>query len=112
MAKDIDQETFDQYRTAELKHGRVAMLAIIGYVWPEFGRAHYDLIPGELSTDDVPNGIAALSAVPALGWAQMFFLIGAVDYYGFFFYPDANPDLDPEELERRKLSELQYVFHL
>lgn len=30
-----DQETFDQYRASELKHGRVAQLAVIGYIVPE-----------------------------------------------------------------------------
>ncbi|KAL7560499.1 hypothetical protein ACA910_020612 [Epithemia clementina (nom. ined.)] len=108
LSKGIDQATFDRYRASELKHGRVCMLGIIGYVWPEFGRAHYDFIPGEISTDTIPNGIKAIEAIPALGWAQMFFLIGAVDYYGFLFYPDANPTLEPEELERRQLSELQH----
>ena len=28
LSDGIDQETFDQYRTAELKHGRVAQLAV------------------------------------------------------------------------------------
>jgi len=108
LSSDIDQETFDRYRECELKHGRVAQLGVLGYVFPEFTRAHYDFIPGQISTDNIPNGIQAIEAIPALGWAQMFFLIGAVDYYGFFFYPEANPTLDDEELERRKLSELQH----
>jgi hypothetical protein len=30
LAASIDQETFEQYRTCELKHGRVAQLAVIG----------------------------------------------------------------------------------
>ena len=30
LAANIDQETFDQYREAEIKHGRVAQLAVIG----------------------------------------------------------------------------------
>ena len=108
LSDGIDQATFDQYRASELKHGRVAMLAVVGYVWPEFGRAHYDLIPGSVNTDDIPNGIAAIEAVPALGWLQMFFAIGAVDYYGYLFYPEANPKLDAAELEKRQLNELQH----
>ena len=40
--------------------------------------------PGEIAPGitfaSIPNGIAAIEAVPALGWFQMFFLIGAVDY--------------------------------
>jgi len=48
-----DQETFDKYRTAELKHGRVAMLAMTGiltaFVWK---------FPG---WESVPNGFAAFT---------------------------------------------------
>jgi hypothetical protein len=29
----------------------------------------------------VPHGVAAINAIPSLGWLQMFFLIGAVDYW-------------------------------
>ena len=35
LLQGIDQETFDRYRTAELKHGRVAQLAVVGYLVPE-----------------------------------------------------------------------------
>jgi Chlorophyll A-B binding protein len=73
------QEKFDQYRAAEVKHGRVAMLAVVGYVVPEFYRWGGDIAPG-LAFKDIPNGIAAIEAVPFLGWAQIFFLVGAVDY--------------------------------
>jgi hypothetical protein len=72
-------ENFEQYRTAELKHGRVAQLAVIGYIVPEVFRFPGEIAPG-LKFEDVPNGVAALNAIPALGWAQMFFLIGSVDY--------------------------------
>jgi hypothetical protein len=96
LAANIDQDTFDQYRTAELKHGRVAQLAVIGYIVPEVFRFPGEIAPG-LKFADVPNGIAAINAIPALGWAQMFFLIGAVDYYGYLGDFDAGkPQLDEE----------------
>jgi hypothetical protein len=38
LTNGVDQATFDQYRTAELKHGRVAQLAVIGYIVPEVCR--------------------------------------------------------------------------
>jgi len=47
-------------------------LAVLGYVVPE-------IAPG-VAFADVPNGIAAIEAIPALGWFQMIFLIGYVDY--------------------------------
>lgn len=79
LSKDIDEETFAQYRSAELKHGRVAQLAVLGYIVPEVFKFPGEIAPG-VSFASIPNGIAAIEAVPALGWMQMFFLIGAVDY--------------------------------
>ena len=61
--------------------GRVAQLAVIGYIVPEIFRWGFDIAPG-VACADVPNGVAAIDAIPALGWAQMIFLIGAVDYWG------------------------------
>jgi len=108
LSENIDQETFDQYRTAELKHGRVAMLGVLGYIFPEFTRAHYDFIPGEISTDTIPNGIKAIDAIPALGWAQIIFFIGAVDYYGFLGDFDAGKKpAGKDDIEELKLNELQ-----
>merc|ERR1719343_1143161 len=63
---------FKRRREVELKHGRVCMFATIGYIVPEFTR-----LPGFLSPSygvqfsDVPNGMAAISKVPALGWCQI-----------------------------------------
>jgi hypothetical protein len=42
------------------------------------------LDPRHCPSPDIPNGVAAIAdAISALGWAQMFFFIGAVDYEGF-----------------------------
>jgi Chlorophyll A-B binding protein len=98
---------FDQYRAVELKHGRVAMLAVLGYVIPEVYRWPGDIAPG-LKFADVPNGIAAIDAIPTLGWAQIFFLVGAVDYYGVLGnFEVGKPDLEGSTLIRRQTMELQ-----
>ena len=102
LADNIDAETFAQYRTAELKHGRVAQLAVIGYIVPEFFRWPGEIAPG-LAFADIPNGVAAIDAIPALGWAQMFFAIGAVDYYGFL----GDFDVGKKEDTGYELNELQ-----
>jgi hypothetical protein len=108
LSDGIDQETFDAYRTSELKHGRVAMLAVVGYVVAESFRFPGEIAPG-LKFADVPNGVAALQAIPALGWAQMFFLIGAVDYYGFLGdFEIGKPFFDDETYRKRQLSELTH----
>jgi hypothetical protein len=60
-----DQENFDRMRWVELKHGRVAMLAVVGYLV-----TYADVrFPG---AGDIPSGFAALDAVPGMVWAQMF----------------------------------------
>ena len=57
----------------------MCQLAVLGYVFPEFIRFPGDIAPG-LPFASVPNGLAAVEAIPALGWFQMIFLIGFVDY--------------------------------
>ena len=78
------EEKFEKFRAAELKHGRVAMLAVVGYVVPEFYRWGGEINFG-LKFADIPNGIAAVSAVPALGWLQIITLIGAVESVSTLF---------------------------
>jgi Chlorophyll A-B binding protein len=114
LSKSINQATFDKYRAAELKHGRVAQLAVLGYVTQECTR-----FPGELAYGvkfaDIPNGLDAIAAVPPLGWAQIFVAVGAVEINdkskgGVFALGDfevGKPILDPEMLAKRQLQELQ-----
>ena len=54
-------------------------MAVLGYVVPEIVRFPGDIAPG-ISFESIPNGLAAVEAVPTLGWFQMIFLIGYVDY--------------------------------
>jgi hypothetical protein len=108
LSSNIDQETFDRYRVSELKHGRVAQLAVVGYVVQEIFRWPGEIAPG-LAYADIPNGVAAINAIPFLGWAQIFFLIGAVDYYGVLGdFPSGKPALAADVLEKRQLQELQH----
>ena len=107
LTNGLDQATFDQYRTAELKHGRVCMLAVIGYIVPEVYRFPGEIAPG-LKFADVPNGVAAVDAIPFLGWAQIFFLIGAVDYYGVLGDFDAGKKpVGKKDIGELQLNELQ-----
>eukprot|EP00913_Durusdinium_trenchii_P010076 g9455.t1 len=75
-----NQSDYKRRREVELKHGRVAMFATIGYILPEYWR-----FPGYLSKfldikfADVPNGLAAFSKVPALGWLQIVGFAGIVE---------------------------------
>ena len=108
LSTSIDAETFAQYRTAELKHGRVAQLAVLGYIVPEVFKFPGEIAPG-ITFASIPNGIAAIEAVPALGWLQMVFLIGAVDYYGYLVLGDTEgKGKSEEELAKAKDQELNH----
>merc|ERR1712190_572920 len=73
LSRDGNSEVFRRRRVTEIKHGRVSMLATMGYITPELvGKFPGYLSPGNnLKFADVPNGLAALSKVPANGWLQI-----------------------------------------
>jgi len=64
LLEDADQEEFDRLRWVELKHGRVSMLAVVGYLVTYAGVR----FPG---AGDIPSGFAALDALPGMVWAQL-----------------------------------------
>lgn len=71
-------------RTAELKHGRLCMLATVGFVAPELvqhpvGYQGFQF-PAEFSE---MNAFAALSTVPRLGLAQIVILISLIEVASF-----------------------------
>jgi len=79
LAADGDAETFARRRATELKHGRVAMAAVLGYIVQEVARLPGNLdLEGTISFADVPNGVAAIGAIPTLGWLQ---IIGSIGYW-------------------------------
>merc|ERR1712039_723054 len=73
--KDGSVDNFKRRRATEIKHGRVSMLACMGYMTPEItGKLPGYLSPSmKLQFADIPNGLGALSKVPGVGWAQIFF---------------------------------------
>mmetsp|Transcript_16293 Transcript_16293/g.43684 ORF Transcript_16293/g.43684 Transcript_16293/m.43684 type:complete len:211 (-) Transcript_16293:109-741(-) len=96
-------------REAELKHGRICMLAALGWVVPEF----YHL-PGEVFS--TTNPLAAMWAVPKLGWIQIFMFIAACEaqsvdklFYKKDFKEPGNYGFDPLSLKnaRRAKSEVK-----
>lgn len=108
LSTKASPEQFARWRTVELKHGRISMLAVLGYVVPEFFRW-----PGAIDLHgtmfaDIPNGIDAIFALPPVGLAQLFAIIGLVDNDGLWSYDIGKPDLAPEVLEKRLTQELQH----
>jgi len=58
------EDDFNRQRWVELKHGRIAMLAVVGYLTTYAGIR----FPG---AETIPGGFAALSEIPGMVWAQM-----------------------------------------
>jgi hypothetical protein len=86
LSKDGNTEAFNRRRVTEIKHGRVSMLACLGYIVPEYFRWPGYCSPSEsLTFSDVPNGLAALSKIPGAGWTQIL-LFGGILETGFFKY--------------------------
>ena len=77
MTKSMDQEDFDRLRYVELKHGRIAMLAVAGYLTTEAGvRLPGDIDYAGTSFASLPSGFSAFSEMPGFGALQILFFIG------------------------------------
>ena len=83
-------ETGTYLRAAELKHGRSAMLATVGFALQKFGVTFDKISPHEYLSvtqnikfaDLAAMGpVAAIKAVPAEGMAQIFAVIAAIEIY-------------------------------
>jgi hypothetical protein len=80
LVADGDQAKFDRLRFVELKHGRICMLAVAGYLTTEGGvRLGGDIDYSGTSFESIPAGFAALAAVPTAGLVQMFLFVGALE---------------------------------
>jgi len=96
MSKDGDVETFKRRRVTELKNGRVAMIATMGYIAPEFSRfPGYCLPSAGVKFESIPNGLAALQKVPGEGWGQWFVFCGMVEL-GLYKYDESRAPGDYE----------------
>ncbi|EEC44891.1 protein fucoxanthin chlorophyll a/c protein [Phaeodactylum tricornutum CCAP 1055/1] len=82
LVADGNQEKFDRLRLVELKHGRISMLAVVGYLIQEAGVR----LPGNIDLSgtkfsDIPNGYAAIEAIPYAGKLQLLAFIGALEVF-------------------------------
>jgi Chlorophyll A-B binding protein len=80
LVADGDQAKFDRLRYVEIKHGRICMLAVAGYLATEAGWR----LPGNIDTAgdtfaSIPSGFAALDAMPQAGFLQIIAFIGALE---------------------------------
>jgi light-harvesting complex I chlorophyll a/b binding protein 1 len=92
LSRTADAAKFRRWRAIELKHGRVAQAAVIGYLVQESSRLPGYISPGDgLKFSDVPNGVAAIGAVPFLGWVQIFLFVGFLENSIFKQDEDKDP---------------------
>jgi len=122
LSKGKDEETLRWYRAAELKHGRVCMLASLG-IWiqaaPEFFNEK-DWIPGYITKDT--NALKAVSEIYStapFALLQILIAIGAVEVLntsieskggrpGDFGWDPANiRPKDEDKLDELQLKELK-----
>merc|ERR1719198_406334 len=86
FSKDASPETMKKYREAELKHGRVAMLACFGMITAD---KFHPLFGGKNSA----NPLEALTQVPKLGWLQILTFIMFMEVIGIL--NSRRPDYEP-----------------
>ena len=82
LVKDAAPERFDRLRYVELKHGRIAMLAVLGQITTKAG-IH---LPGLLDYSgtkftDVPTGFGAFEKISSGGIAQIIAFIGFLELF-------------------------------
>ena len=116
LSKNIDAETFEAYRVSELKHGRVAMAAVVGTIVHN----NHIVFDGYLSNSanlkfsDVPTGVDGIRAIPSAGLAQIVLFFALVElawmpaskYDGDYGVGYFGTNLDPEEKVRKLNVEL------
>merc|ERR1740122_277357 len=118
LAADGNLDNFKRRRETEIKHGRISMLATMGYITPELtGKFSGYLSPSAgLKFADIPNGLAAVSKVPAVGWLQIVIYGGLCEASGknergeapgdFQWKPPLLATEDPELKTKRLNAEL------
>ena len=80
LVADGDEEKFSRLRYVEIKHGRISMLAVLGYLVAEAGVR----LPGNVNYDDlafsgVRNGFAAFNDLGGAGIGQIIAFIGFLE---------------------------------
>ena len=82
MVADGDAEKFDRLRYVEIKHGRICMLGVVGYLVNKAGI----YLPGDIDMSgtkfsDLGSGWDASFAVPVAGALQVFAFAGFLELF-------------------------------
>ena len=116
MLDGVDQERFDRLRYVEIKHGRIAMAAVVGTVVHNNHIVFDGYISpsSDLKFSDIPTGIGGIFAVPSAGLAQILLFFGLVElawmpaskYDGDYGVGWFGENLNPEEKTRKLNAEI------
>ena len=84
LLNDADQDRFDRLRAVEIKHGRICMLGVVGYLVTYAGVR----LPGAIALDgtqfsDIPAGWAGSTTVPVAGALQILAFAGLLELVGW-----------------------------
>jgi Chlorophyll A-B binding protein len=91
IMKDADQEKFDLFRKIETKHGRVAMMAVLGHIVASKG----DRMPG---MDACKVGLKGLATIPSEVYMQLFATIAILE----IGYTYRQEEIEKIHLEKSK----------
>ena len=82
MLDGADEERFNRLRYVEIKHGRIAMLAVLGHIHTSFGaRLSGDIDQHGTSFASIKTGIAGLKDIPTAGLIQIVAFIGFLEVF-------------------------------
>jgi hypothetical protein len=79
LLKEADEKRFNRLREVEMKHGRIAMLAILGHIVTAAGIRFPGEIAFGLPYTAVKPGLGALFTVPIEGLTQIILFIGLLE---------------------------------
>lgn len=80
LLSSADADRFNRLRFVELKHGRIAMLAVVGHMATTGGlRLPGDIDLAGTSFASIPSGIAGLSQIPTAGLLQIVAFVGFLE---------------------------------
>jgi len=104
LLKDADQARFDRLRYVEVKHGRIAMLAVLGHIVTTKG----DRFPGEIAYgvpfSSIKSGLQAFADIPAAGILQLVLFIGLLEL-GFSTVQEDIEAACKKEMDKRGWNE-------
>jgi hypothetical protein len=83
LVTNADQERFDKLRFTEIKHGRISMLAVVGYLIgaSDVRWGGYADLAKTIKFEDVPGGFQSFEVLPSGYFFWLVALLGGVDFH-------------------------------